>query len=568
MEDIVYLEVDSEITEAIDQLKSAKGHTIKLVVPARSGLLSSAVNLKLLKKAATDSSKELALVTSDKTARNMAGRIGIAVAANVKAEPKVPELPTEAESSPDIDEAKEIAASAAAAAATKAKPKDKAKTPLDADDGSESPESESEEGDDATVDHGFKTRALAEDDDNAEAAASPADKASKSKSDKTSNIPDFGKFQKRLFIALGAIVGLIVIILLLNFLPSSLVTVMVKADKKSVNINFTADASQNSADLANSVIAAKKLTESKNVTSNFSATGSKDVGTPASGTITLNNKQSSAPVTVPSGSVLTASGLTFTLNNNATIPGATVSGGSAVAGSVNAAITATAAGAQYNLSDVQYSIAGQPSLIYGAGDTNGGTTKTVTIVAQSDIDAAKQQLSASNANQIQQDLESKAGSDATVFSDTYTQSVTNFASSVAAGAQASSGTVSATVEYSMLTAPNSQLDALFNQQIKGDISANDDIYQNGRDNATFKMTKQASGDIASINATSTAYIGPTIDKAALAKLVAGKSRKGVAAVIQPKYAFVQDAQATGVLFWPWLPLQASHIKIKIQVITD
>ncbi|MCZ2444350.1 MAG: hypothetical protein LC101_11310, partial [Flavobacteriales bacterium] len=64
---------------------------VRVVVPSRSGLLQSSVNVKLLKKAAKDSRKKLVLVTSDKITKNLAGVSGVAVASSVKAMAHVPD---------------------------------------------------------------------------------------------------------------------------------------------------------------------------------------------------------------------------------------------------------------------------------------------------------------------------------------------------------------------------------------------------------------------------------------------------------------------------------------------
>ena len=92
---IIYLEHDAEITEAITKLKKAESDTVRIVVPPRSPLLQSVVNLKLLKKAATSKKKELVLVTGDKGATALAGKVGIPVAKNVKAEAAVPDAEPE-----------------------------------------------------------------------------------------------------------------------------------------------------------------------------------------------------------------------------------------------------------------------------------------------------------------------------------------------------------------------------------------------------------------------------------------------------------------------------------------
>lgn len=81
---VIYLDSDTEITEAIEKLKKAKEKEVRLVAPARSSLLQSSVNIKLLKKASKDSEKSLVIVTNDKITKNLAGASKVAIASSVK----------------------------------------------------------------------------------------------------------------------------------------------------------------------------------------------------------------------------------------------------------------------------------------------------------------------------------------------------------------------------------------------------------------------------------------------------------------------------------------------------
>ena len=106
---VLYLDADTEITEAIEKLKKAKEKEVRIVVPSRSGLLQSSVNIKLLKKSSKDSDKSLILVTNDKITKNLAGSLGIAVASSVKALPHVPDVEKSTDKIPEklqIDEDK------------------------------------------------------------------------------------------------------------------------------------------------------------------------------------------------------------------------------------------------------------------------------------------------------------------------------------------------------------------------------------------------------------------------------------------------------------------------------
>jgi len=98
MDRVIYLESDEEITSVLDKLKTVAEKSVILVVPKGSTLLQSLVNLKLLSKKAIELEKEIALITSDKTGRNLASLVGFSVYSDIKykgkIKPKQPQIST------------------------------------------------------------------------------------------------------------------------------------------------------------------------------------------------------------------------------------------------------------------------------------------------------------------------------------------------------------------------------------------------------------------------------------------------------------------------------------------
>jgi len=88
----LYLEVDEDITSAIDKLSKSAAGSVQIVVPKRSTMLQSIINLKLLKKAAEQGGKELVLVTGDRIATELAARVGLAVAPSIGAKPVIADV--------------------------------------------------------------------------------------------------------------------------------------------------------------------------------------------------------------------------------------------------------------------------------------------------------------------------------------------------------------------------------------------------------------------------------------------------------------------------------------------
>ena len=84
MDDILYLEVDEEIPSVIEKLRKQPTDDVVLVVPTGAALLSSVVNVKLLKRSAEKEKKRLAVVTTDPIGRHIATQVGVPVYVSVK----------------------------------------------------------------------------------------------------------------------------------------------------------------------------------------------------------------------------------------------------------------------------------------------------------------------------------------------------------------------------------------------------------------------------------------------------------------------------------------------------
>src|SRR5688572_3825161 len=107
--DTIYIDIDDEITSIIDKVVSSKHKIVALVLPRRSTVLQSLVNMKLLKRSGDSSGKHLVLVTSEPGLLPLAGSVGLYVAKTPTSKPEIPEartLPTdsdEAVSEEDFD---------------------------------------------------------------------------------------------------------------------------------------------------------------------------------------------------------------------------------------------------------------------------------------------------------------------------------------------------------------------------------------------------------------------------------------------------------------------------------
>src|SRR5581483_10274209 len=131
--DTIYVDIDDEITGIIDKLKASDGKVVALVLPKRAAVFQSIVNMKLLKRAADSSKKNLVLITAEAGLLPLAGAAGIHVAKTLTSKPEipnapppdlpdetVPETPIEGPAEPEVDKSAPVGELAGAAAAKSA----------------------------------------------------------------------------------------------------------------------------------------------------------------------------------------------------------------------------------------------------------------------------------------------------------------------------------------------------------------------------------------------------------------------------------------------------------------
>src|SRR3990167_9554996 len=85
--DVVYIDLDDEITSIIDKLENTKASVVALVLPKRASVLQSIVNMRLLKRASETTAKNVVLINSESAILPLAGAAGLPVAKNLQSKP-------------------------------------------------------------------------------------------------------------------------------------------------------------------------------------------------------------------------------------------------------------------------------------------------------------------------------------------------------------------------------------------------------------------------------------------------------------------------------------------------
>lgn len=539
---VLYLDADTEITEAIEKLKKATEDEVRVVVPSRSGLLQSSVNVKLLKKAAKDSHKDLVLVTGDKITKNLAGAAGVAVASSVKAMAHVPDTDQIASKMPDKVQVIEP---------------DEPEEVVQPEKASKSSES------------GFEPKhiSLGDDDDESDKKSVQQEKPKKVPKDK--KVPNYGKLNKRIWWVAGGIAVIIGLIIAGIFIPTGKVTVLANAKKTNLNFNFILDASATSSDPSAQTLAAQKLESTKDVSFDITATGKKEVGTKATGTISVRNCDDVTTHSLPAGSGVTGGGKSFVTAQAVTIPAGSAGGGVVNCSSpIDVQITATGPGESFNVGPTNFALTGFSALYKATGQTSGGTSKTITVLSAEDVANARKQVEQQGAS-AKDDLTKKAGDDMMLFNETVQADIVQFSTSVQQDNEADKVAVTAKARYSGFAAKNDDINKLFEQQIQDELKGNKQIYQNGAEDGKYSIVKQFNAQKVQLNVKTSAFYGDPIDSNQIAKDVAGKPKKEVSDIVKK-----QGEQVTGATvetwpeFMPNMPLLAGKIKVEIKVTTE
>ena len=91
--DVIYIDTEDDITAIISKVRASEHKIVALVPPKRIGAIQSAVNLKLVQRAAKNADKKLVIISSNTALMALAGSADIPVAKNLQSKPEVAEVP-------------------------------------------------------------------------------------------------------------------------------------------------------------------------------------------------------------------------------------------------------------------------------------------------------------------------------------------------------------------------------------------------------------------------------------------------------------------------------------------
>lgn len=536
--DVIYIDVDDDITAIIGKVKDSKEKIVALVPPKRIGVLQSAVNLRLLNRAAEQHDKRLVLISGNSALLALAAAAKIPVAKNLQSKPEIGEMAdTGDDEDEDIIDGNQLSIG------------DHAKTAR-----SESP-----------IENALRDVSDTDDIDTLPKATPPmpGKKPVKPRTKTGIKVPNFNSFRKKLILGAGGGVLLVgFLVWALFFAPSATVIITARTSDSSTNAKVTLSPDV-STDLSKNTVKAVTQQLKKDMSVEFDPTGKKEIGDKATGTMKLTRTStSSKTINVPSGTSFTASGRTFYSTEAASLAGTTVGESGLIQSTATVHVEAAEVGDQYNLSARSYqsNVGGYTAT---GSDMSGGTSKEVTVVSDSDIQKATDTLKNQNTDDIKKQLSSEFDTSVKVIDATFKSSMGDVTSSPAVNQEATGkAKLTTSVTYELTGVDSSEfgkyLDAYFAKQI-GD-NKNQRVYDNGAGGMSFTNLSSADNTYTA-NIVATAKIGPKIDDNNVKDLAKGK-RYGE---IQSALESIQGVDNVDVKFWPFWVSTAPNDTNKIVI---
>ena len=534
--DVIYIDVEDDITNIVSKIKDSKARIVALVPPKRVGILQSAVNMRLLNRAAENAEKRIVLITSDQALSGLAAAARIPVAKTLQSRPEIAEIPAiDVDDGDDVIDGSEIPVGELADKATP-KARNKADDAIDA--------------------------AIAEDEKPTK-PAKPAKPAGKGKP----KVPDFNVFRKKLVLIGGGIVLFVLFMVwAIWFAPHATVVITAKTTTSTVDKSVTLK-QDGKVDAANNTIKSLRQEQKKELSVDFTPTGKKKVGEKASGSMKLvRTSVSSLTITIPAGTSFSSGDYTFVSTEPATLSGTSIGPGGVIQSSATVQVQATQVGSEYNLSSRSYSsnVSGFSAV---GSSMNGGSSREVTVVSAADVAKAKAKLDAQKDLSLQSAVKALFPSSSIVINESYQEARSNPTPSVAVDHEAS-GTVQlkTTVTASMQGIDRSDMKQFLEDTLKKEIGSkkNQKIYNDGSNEVKFAQYSERNNAV-QVRLTANAKIGPEIDEHKVKEQVKGRNYGDVQSSLE-SIEGVQDVDTKFSPFWVrTVPNNDKHISIEFKL---
>jgi hypothetical protein len=529
--DTIYIDPEEDITGIIDRLNTAKSNIVALVLPKRAQVLHSSVNMRLLKRAADSKNKKLVLISNEPSVMKLAAATRMYVAGTLSSQPEIPKeqsdevtetISSEEVNDTEVDTKKSIGE--LAGLPEKEQPKQSDEEPIELDN----------------IDVSEKQKEI---------------EKPLGKMNKKLKVPNIDKFRNRIMFGVGGALAIGALFFVGSFiLPKATIIIKTESTNLETKFEFTAKTDVTALDQDKKIFPSQSKELKIELSDKVTATGKVDKGNKATGSVTLYNcNKSDKAVTLATGTRLVVGEYGFVTNKEVTVPVSNFTGGGACKKDTSADVNVTAesGGDKYNISSRSGYTTSSSGDISGYGsDMGGGTTKLVSSISQTDIDTVKTSLEKGNTDKDKEALISQIKSAGLYpLTETFAAIYEAPTSNPAIGEEATGGTVTVKVTYTMLAVYEKDLTTVLTKVQESNITtATQKIYDNGLSKAKVLVAEKKSPTEYRMTFSTTATVGPFLEAGEIAKEIKGKSA-GETKTIITKRPGISSVEVQYSPFW-------------------
>ena len=535
--DVIYIDVEDDITTIVGKIKASKEKIVAVVPPARYGVFQSAVNMRLLKRTTDTAKKHLVIISNSSALAALAASANIPVAKNLQTKPEIAEIPVLKVDDNDIIDGNDLPVGDIASA------------------------TKSKSASDRAVDDVIATSA------NTSASSAATKKPARGKKS-DSKVPNFSTFRKRLFIFGGLGVLLVgFLVWAIWFAPKATVIITAKNTPVTVDSNVQLVVG-GATDFKASTIKSIRQEQAADVSVEFSATGKKNVGEKAKGTVRIKTDATTilmTGLTVPAGTQIQSSGGSIYLTGaDVVFPQGSPS---ALAGIV-VAVTAANVGDEYNgaTGSASTSANGVTSVAF-VTSPSGGSSREVTVVSDDDLAKATAALGEKKVTDLKSKLESSFSESNVIIKETFQEKRGDPVPSVKLDEEATGPvTLKSTVTASMMAVERSEIQKFLKTGIQSEIEGmkSQKIYSDGSSDVKFSQFVN-DAEKPKIRLTANGKIGPVIKEDEVKEQSLGKNYGEIQLALEA----IDGVEDVDIKFWPFwvrtVPNDVDRITVEFKI---
>ena len=503
----IYLETGEEITFIIGRLRKSKARKITLVVPKKAKLFQSVINLKILKEQSEKLKKDIVIITTDKAGKNMASKAGLAIHRQIRLSENPP-IKEKAMKAGDEQEKQEETVTD--------RPKNQVENQLSDIGGIKIGKEDKiihlEKRENSQLKNSKEFQNQKEEilisNDRKIKRTKIFDMARKeNNSGKGENLevnsPSFNNHKKEFnlfgdhlakdqtvsllptlsarFFAVFIFACLAISAIAASFiLPEAKVDIFLKKERVSNNFKFTVDKNIIEPDIQLNKLPANAIEVVSKESSEFPATGKKQLNEKASGMIIIYNEYSTSPQSLIANTrFLSKEGKIFKIRKKIAIPGFTKPDDKIVPGTVETEIFAEKAGENYNIGPTSFTVPafqemGSPkySGIYARSTAamTGGSTKEVSVITKADISKAQKTLLESLKKKNSLGIENEISENDKLIGGTREDEIAKVELSNKAGDQVEKAAITIEVSSKVLIVKQKDINVLADHNFNSDLS--------------------------------------------------------------------------------------------------